>query len=53
MEDVEARAQAKEMRQDIETLRTGSLEGPPMYTHGGKEAAVVTRPIAPRAPQRR
>jgi hypothetical protein len=37
-EDLTAQAEAKEMRYDIETLRTGDLQGPPLFTHGGKES---------------
>jgi hypothetical protein len=39
-EDLEAQAEAKEMRYDIETLRTGDFQGPPLFTHGGKESRV-------------
>jgi hypothetical protein len=37
-EDQAARAEALRIREEIETERTGSLEGPPMFTHGGKES---------------
>ena len=37
-EDLEARAEAEQLREERETLRMGSLEGPPMYTHGGHES---------------
>jgi hypothetical protein len=37
-EDLDARLEAKRMREGMETLRTGSLEGPPMFTHGGRES---------------
>ena len=37
-EDVAATAEAKELRYDMETLRTGSLRGPSFYTHGGRES---------------
>lgn len=37
-EDLEAQAEAEQLRQERETLRMGALEGPPMYTHGGSES---------------
>ena len=37
-EDLEAQAEAQQMREERETLRMGSLEGPAMYTHGGPES---------------
>ena len=35
-EDLEAQAEAKEIRYDIETLSTGDFQGPPLFTHGRK-----------------
>jgi len=37
-QELDATAQAKQMRDDMETLRTGSLEGAPTFTHGGQES---------------
>jgi hypothetical protein len=37
-EDEAAREEGREIREGIETLRLGSLEGPGMYTHGGHES---------------
>jgi hypothetical protein len=37
-EDLEAQAEAEQMRQQRETQRMGALEGPAMYTHGGRES---------------
>ena len=37
-EDLEAQAEADHIRDGVETLRMGSLEGPAMYTHGGSES---------------
>jgi hypothetical protein len=34
--DPEARAKAAEIRQDIETIRTGGMSGPANVTHRGK-----------------
>jgi hypothetical protein len=36
--DPEARAKAAQMREDMETLRTGSLSGAPNVTHRGKDS---------------
>ena len=36
-EELQTSAEAKQMRDDMETLETGS-EGAPTYTHGGKES---------------
>jgi hypothetical protein len=37
-QDPEARAEADRIRQEMETLRTGSLTGPPNVTHRGKDS---------------
>lgn len=37
-QDPEARAEAERIRQDKETLRTGSLTGPANLTHRGKDS---------------
>jgi hypothetical protein len=37
-EDLEAQTAGRHLREDVETLRMGSLEGPAMYTHGGSES---------------
>jgi len=37
-EDVAAREQAKVMRNEMETLRTGSIGGAENFTYGGKES---------------
>lgn len=37
-EDEEAYEEGEHIREGIETLRLGSLEGPGMYTHGGRES---------------
>ena len=37
-EDLEAQAEAQQLREERETQRMGALEGPPMYTHGGSES---------------
>jgi hypothetical protein len=36
--DPEARAEAEQIRKEMETIRTGSLTGPPNITHGGKDS---------------
>jgi hypothetical protein len=37
-EDEAAREEGEHIREGIETMRLGSLEGPGMYTHGGRES---------------
>jgi hypothetical protein len=37
-EDEAAREESKQIREGIETLRMGDLEGPAAYTHRGKES---------------
>jgi hypothetical protein len=37
-EDEAAYEEGKQIREGIETLRTGDLRGPAAYTHGGKES---------------
>jgi hypothetical protein len=37
-QDPEARAEAERIRQDMETLRTGSLTGPANVSHRGKDS---------------
>jgi hypothetical protein len=37
-EDEAAYEEGKHIREGIETLRLGDLEGPAGYTHGGKES---------------
>lgn len=37
-EDEAAYQEGKRLRQDLEALRTGSLDGPQPYTHGGRES---------------
>jgi hypothetical protein len=37
-EDLDAQKDGRQIREDVETLRMGSLEGPPMYAHGGSES---------------
>jgi len=37
-EDLAAREQAKAMRHEMETLRTGSIGGAENFTYGGKES---------------
>jgi hypothetical protein len=36
--DPAALAEAQRIREDVETLRTGSLTGPPNVTHRGKDS---------------
>jgi hypothetical protein len=36
--DPEARAEAERIREDVETIRMGSLSGPAQVTHGGKDS---------------
>ena len=36
--DPAAQAEGKRIRDDVETIRTGALDGPPMATHSGKDA---------------
>jgi len=37
-EDLAAREQAKQMRHEMETLRTGSIGGAENFTYGGRES---------------
>jgi hypothetical protein len=37
-EDESAREEGRQIREQVETLRTGDLRGPSAYTHRGKES---------------
>ena len=37
-EKLEAQKDGRQIREDVETLRVGSLEGSAMYTHRGSES---------------
>lgn len=37
-EQLAVQEEAKALRESVETQRTGSLDGPAQFTHGGKES---------------